>query len=78
MEEKGQIDMTHLTGWPMVSGGGLTGDDAELPVLLPARVEGTGGQDEQDLQDKHRTKPLSFCSFEILFILFILSISFRK
>jgi hypothetical protein len=36
------------------------------------------GQDEQDLQDKARTKPLSFCSFGILFILYILSISFRK
>jgi hypothetical protein len=36
------------------------------------------GQDEQDLQDKARTKPSSFCSFGILSILFILSMSFRK
>ena len=36
------------------------------------------GQDTQDLQDKARTKPLSFGFVRILFNLFILSISFRK
>ena len=35
-------------------------------------------QDLQDLQDDARIKPSLFCSFGILFILFILSISFRK
>jgi hypothetical protein len=73
-----EISVWRVTGsWRGVSID-LAQKGSKCPAQQSRNQKRCFGQEEQDLQDKARTKPLSFCSFGILFILFILSISFRK